>query len=356
MPKRGHAAAEQSPAKRSKPAPPSDDESPEEPDEAQPPRSDDDDAAPAHSVCLEAPDGGALSRADVVDALRDVGGAHCDGIAVAQRTPLAADAAAELGRAHARVLDLRNCAMDADGWSAFAETLSSNPHVAAVRTSEELEGVAAARRARGLEELVVTAEDSASDDDEGSDSSVEEGVYVRRADVPRTSRGGAAAATWIFRVETSAETEASLGRKGPALDSAAAATWVFRVETSAETEASLGRTGPALDSAAAATWIFRGETSAATPRRSDARGRKRHYGPGSRLRPRPTSGRLVETGTHIRYCDNEECGRLLAGETVVLTDGARDFCEACAPSDVSGFRRETARDRFANAVLEVISS
>mmetsp|Transcript_32522 Transcript_32522/g.97897 ORF Transcript_32522/g.97897 Transcript_32522/m.97897 type:complete len:343 (+) Transcript_32522:1263-2291(+) len=94
------------------------------------------------------------------------------------------------------------------------------------------EGVAAARRARGLEELVVTAEDSASDDDEGSDSSVEEGVY----------------------------------------------------------------------------------------------------------------------------CDNEECGRLLAGETVVLTDGARDFCEACAPSDVSGFRRETARDRFANAVLEVISS
>ena len=55
------------------------------------------------------------------------------------------------------------------------------------------------------------------------------------------------------------------------------------------------------------------------------------------------------------YCDGAKCGKLLAGDAEVFTDGTRDFCAACKGSK-RGLRRALARDRFADAVLADMSN
>ena len=55
------------------------------------------------------------------------------------------------------------------------------------------------------------------------------------------------------------------------------------------------------------------------------------------------------------YCDGAKCGKLLAGDAEVFTDGTRDFCASCKGSK-RGLRRALARDRFADAVLADMSS
>ena len=68
-------------------------------------------------------------------------------------------------------------------------------------------------------------------------------VYSRRAGMPQTGRGDAAAATWIFRGEESRRRRGSESRRprraggshrhtGPDLDSAAVATWMLRGDES----------------------------------------------------------------------------------------------------------------------------
>ena len=55
------------------------------------------------------------------------------------------------------------------------------------------------------------------------------------------------------------------------------------------------------------------------------------------------------------YCDGAKCGKLLAGDAEVFTDGTRDFCASCKGSK-RGLRRALARDRFADAVLADMSN
>ena len=136
-------------------------------------------------------------------------------------------AGAALGNARCRVLDLRNCPLDDAGDAAFREALSTNTTIVAVRTSVNLDDVAATRASNGLPPLIVTDEDSEDD----SEDEEEEGVY----------------------------------------------------------------------------------------------------------------------------CDGAKCGKLLAGDAEVFTDGTRDFCASCKGSK-RGLRRALARDRFADAVLADMSN
>ena len=169
---------------------------------------------------------GVLDDAAVVEALGQTEGESLDAFSATTSAPLGAVAGAALGNARCRVLDLRNCPLDDAGDAAFREALSTNTTIVAVRTSVNLDDVAATRASNGLPPLIVTDEDS-----EDSEDEEDEGVY----------------------------------------------------------------------------------------------------------------------------CDGAKCGRLLAGDAEVFTDGTRDFCASCKGSK-RGLRRALARDRFADAVLADMSS
>ena len=169
---------------------------------------------------------GVLDDAAVVEALGQTEGESLDAFSATTSAPLGAVAGAALGNARCRVLDLRNCPLDDAGDAAFREALSTNTAIVAVRTSVNLDDVAATRASNGLPPLIVTDEDS-----EDSEDEEDEGVY----------------------------------------------------------------------------------------------------------------------------CDGAKCGRLLAGDAEVFTDGTRDFCAACKGSK-RGLRRALARDRFADAVLADMSN
>jgi len=169
---------------------------------------------------------GVLDDAAVVEALGQTEGESLDAFSATTSAPLGAVAGAALGNARCRVLDLRNCPLDDAGDAAFREALSTNTTIVAVRTSVNLDDVAATRASNGLPPLIVTDEDS-----EDSEDEEDEGVY----------------------------------------------------------------------------------------------------------------------------CDGAKCGRLLAGDAEVFTDGTRDFCASCKGSK-RGLRRALARDRFADAVLADMSN
>ena len=169
---------------------------------------------------------GVLDDAAVVEALGQTEGESLDAFSATTSGPLGAVAGAALGNARCRVLDLRNCPLDDAGDAAFREALSTNTTIVAVRTSVNLDDVAATRASNGLPPLIVTDEDS-----EDSEDEEDEGVY----------------------------------------------------------------------------------------------------------------------------CDGAKCGRLLAGDAEVFTDGTRDFCASCKGSK-RGLRRALARDRFADAVLADMSN
>ena len=169
---------------------------------------------------------GVLDDAAVVEALGQTEGESLDAFSATTSAPLGAVAGAALGNARCRVLDLRNCPLDDAGDAAFREALSTNTAIVAVRTSVNLDDVAATRASNGLPPLIVTDEDS-----EDSEDEEDEGVY----------------------------------------------------------------------------------------------------------------------------CDGAKCGRLLAGDAEVFTDGTRDFCASCKGSK-RGLRRALARDRFADAVLADMSN
>ena len=169
---------------------------------------------------------GVLDDAAVVEALGQTQGESLDAFSATTSAPLGAVAGAALGNARCRVLDLRQCPLDDAGNAAFREALATNNTIVAVRTSINLDDVAATRATNGLPPLIVTDEDSEDSDDED-----EEGVY----------------------------------------------------------------------------------------------------------------------------CDGAKCGKLLAGDAEVFTDGTRDFCASCKGSK-RGLRRALARDRFADAVLADMSS
>ena len=169
---------------------------------------------------------GVLDDAAFVEALGQTEGESLDAFSATTSAPLGAVAGAALGNARCRVLDLRQCPLDDAGNAAFREALATNNTIVAVRTSINLDDVAATRATNGLPPLIVTDEDSEDSDDED-----EEGVY----------------------------------------------------------------------------------------------------------------------------CDGAKCGKLLAGDAEVFTDGTRDFCASCKGSK-RGLRRALARDRFADAVLADMSS
>ena len=170
---------------------------------------------------------GVLDDAAVVEALGQTEGEALDAFAATTSAPLGAVAGAALGNARCRVLDLRQCPLDDAGDAAFREALATNNTIVAVRTSINLDDVAATRASNGLPPLIVTDEDSEDD----SEDEEEEGVY----------------------------------------------------------------------------------------------------------------------------CDGAKCGKLLAGDAEVFTDGTRDFCASCKGSK-RGLRRALARDRFADAVLADMSN
>ena len=110
---------------------------------------------------------------------------------------------------------------------------------------------------------------------------------VRRAASPQAGRGTAAAATWICRGDTSRRRRGRIVRGYDELASARARSRAAVVSAR-------------IDSAAAATWMVRGSESRRRrgrepdrPRRSDARGRKRHWDvlvPVLETPPRPRRG------------------------------------------------------------------
>ena len=88
---------------------------------------------------------GVLDDAAVVEALGQTEGESLDAFSATTSAPLGAVAGAALGNARCRVLDLRNCPLDDAGDAAFREALSTNTTIVAVRTSVNLDDVAATR-------------------------------------------------------------------------------------------------------------------------------------------------------------------------------------------------------------------
>ena len=88
---------------------------------------------------------GVLDDAAVVEALGQTEGESLDAFSATTSAPLGAVAGAALGNARCRVLDLRSCPLDDAGDAAFREALSTNTTIVAVRTSVNLDDVAATR-------------------------------------------------------------------------------------------------------------------------------------------------------------------------------------------------------------------